>query len=176
MKIRYIFLVLFLFLCLFIVKDIVSPEYKTYQELSYISSIEKWSTYTDQTLHLSFRYPSTWQVKVISKEVIGTPDGYGLTIGGQGSSVILESSNDKAFRDVQINRIIKEGNGKRVTVNGLNFIQVPNHYYFYLEGKTPIKFQLFNFYSQDPTIFNSGNSKKMDSILNEIIHSMKYAE
>lgn len=176
MKTKNILVILALILGITFIYYFVLPAYRIYQELSV--PIETWSTYTDTRLALSFRYPPNWEIKQGVKFDSDPADDYRLLISSKKlplNVILIESTNDKIFREIQIDRLIKDYKGKNITINGLNFTQIkdvplPNDYYFYLEGKAPVKFQLFNASSGiDPFSF----SDKIDKILHEIIQSIK---
>lgn len=182
MKIRYILLVFVVILGLLFINYLVLPEYQVYQELSSIPSIEKWPTHTDSRLGLSFQYPPSWEVVIGKSQKDDPVDFYELSITEKkylgNNQILVESTNDKVFRDVQIGSL---KNGEKVTINGLDFIQVKDEYglestFYYLEGKAPIRFQLYNFYTQDEPSYHPYSSKKMYEILNEIIHTMQYVK
>lgn len=170
------------FLGLVVINGFVLPEYRTYKELSSIPSIGKWPTYTDSRLGLSFQYPPSWKVRQYQDG-----DYYQLfiqEIGNPGNGIHIDYSNNKIFKEIQIDPIIKDYsyNVEKVNINGLNFIQVKYkstngpYFYLYLEGKIPIRFQLSNYYSMDEPSFHPYGVKKMDEILNKIIHTMKYVK
>lgn len=181
MKIKKMLAIIGLILSLLVIYYFVLPTYRVYQELS-VPSIETWPTYTDSRLGLSFRYPPNWEVKQGAKFDSDSTDEYRLSIYPKNlplNMIFIESASDKPFRDIQIDRLIKDYNGKNITINGLNFVQIkdaplPNDYYFYLEGKAPIKFQLFNIYPLET--FGFIFTEKMDKTLHDIIHSIKAAQ
>ncbi|MBI2008671.1 hypothetical protein HYS82_03395 [Candidatus Amesbacteria bacterium] len=173
-KIVSVFLILLILSVIGFVTYIRFSDYRAEKELSDIPTVEKWPIYNDSRLGLSFKYPPGWLIKQ-APHLSGYPNDYYILWIiypkiPQTSEILIESTNDKDFRNIQIDRLINDGNGKSIIINDLKFIQA-EPYYFYLDGKASVRFQLLSYYSRD------GHSKslqdKMLKILNHIIYSIE---